>query len=157
MTTAELAHRLEAEGCNAANYAINTRSYDGFCLLHDGRQWVVFYSERGDDQPPIFTSTDEAAACQFYLDFMLRMRHSHCVGFLRSATAAQALRAKLAQQGIETQAGHILYRADDYRHQVFVVGKDIFAARELLRKLPLTDANDTPPSFWEWQRQWLAK
>ncbi|RZL02513.1 MAG: SPOR domain-containing protein [Hymenobacter sp.] len=156
MTTAELARRLEADGCNPANYTINARSYDGFCLMRNGRQWVVFYSERGDDQPPIFTSEEEAAACQYYLDFVLRMRHSHCVGFLRSATAAQALQTKLAQHGIETQASRLLYSTNDYRHQVFVIGKDIFAARKLLGKLPVTDAEDKQPGLGALLWKWLA-
>lgn len=155
MNTAELTRRLEEAGCNPANYAINTRSYDGFCLMRNGRQWVVFYSERGDDQPPIFTADSEAAACQYYLDFVLRMRHSHCVGFLRSAAAAQVLQAELAQHGVESQTSRLLYSADAYRYQVFVIGKDVFAARKLLGKLPVTDEERDRPGLWQWLRNWF--
>ncbi|MBD2767328.1 hypothetical protein IC235_05425 [Hymenobacter sp. BT664] len=56
MTTAELAQYLETEGYNPANYSINTRGFDGFCLVNDGQQWVVFYTERGKDQPAVFAS-----------------------------------------------------------------------------------------------------
>ncbi len=155
MTTAELARRLSEEGCNPATYAINQRSYDGFCLVFDGLQWAVFYSERSQDQAPFFTSADELAACEFYLDFMVNhMQHQHCVGFLRSEKAAQTPQAKLASRGIKTHADRIPYRQDDYRHRVFVMGKDIFTARQLLGEaLPLTDVEDAHPRFWKWLRQ----
>lgn len=159
MTTAELTRRLNEEGCNPANYAINERSYDGFCLMSDGLHWSVFYSERGQDQPPIFTSAEESAACEFYLNFMVNhMRQDHAVGFLRSAEAARALQERLKQQGITTHADCILYRRDDYRHRVFVVGKDIFAARRLLGDtLPLQDAEDAHLGYWKRVLRWLVR
>ena len=150
MTTTELARRLAEEGCNASNYSINTRSYDGYCLLRDRLQWAVFYSERGQDHPPIFTSADESAACAFFLGFVLNMRHDHCVGELRSAQAAQALQARLALAGVKTHIDRMLYARNDYRHRVFVTGKDVFEARRMLGKLPLTDAEDPKPGFWRW-------
>jgi hypothetical protein len=149
MTIAELERRLLAEGCNPANYALGTRSYDGFCLMQDGGRWAVFYSERGRDQPPLFTSTDEAAACQFYLEFMLNMRHDHMVGFLRSEKLVRALRAQLAAQGIATHTDRMLYHRNDYRHRVMVVGKDIFKAKALLGKVPLADVEEARQGFWE--------
>jgi hypothetical protein len=148
MTTAELERRLLAEGCNPANYALNTRSYDGFCLLFDGLQWAVFYSERGRDQPPIFTSTAEDAACQFFFDFVMKMEHRHLVAVLRSESAARALRAQLEAQGIATHAYQLLYATDDYRQVVSVVGKDIFRVRALLNKVPVEDGDEGQPSFW---------
>lgn len=156
MTTAELARRLEEEGCNPGNYSLNTRSYDGFCLMNDGLRWAVFYSERGRDQPPVFTSIDEAAACQFYLEFVLNTRHDHLVGFLRSEQAVRALQARLAGHGISTHIDRMLYRHNDYRHRVMVVGKDIFKVRELLSKVPVEDVDDAYPGFWTWLRQQLS-
>lgn len=156
MTTAELALRLEQEGCSSGNYSINTRSYDGFCLVNDGFQWAVFYSERGRDQTPIFTSINESEACQFYFDFVLNMRHDHLVGFLRSEKAARALQAQLAGQGIPTHADRMLYGHNDYRHRIMVVGKDVFKARELLGTLPLTDTDDAKTGVWNWLRQYFA-
>jgi hypothetical protein len=157
MTTAELARRLEAEGANPATYDIEWRSYDGVCLLHEGGRWVVLYSERGRDQPPMFASADEAAACEYYLAHVLAQPQYHTVGFFRSAKEAQALRVRLEQRGLAVQTSKLLYAADDYRHQVWVMGKDIFAARQLLgSNLPLHDGDDTKFSIWERLRQWLT-
>ena len=156
MTTTELERRLLAEGCSPANYAINTRSYDGFCLLHNGRGWAVFYSERGQDQEPLFISLDEDAACQFFYDFVLNMQHRHLAVFLRSEPAARALRARLEAQGIATHADRMLYGRNDYRHRVMVVGKDVFRAQALLGQLPVEDAADTQPGLWAWLRRRLG-
>jgi hypothetical protein len=149
MDTAELKHRLLAEGCNPDNYAVNSRSYDGFCLMRWGAQWAVFYSERGDDQEPIFTSPDEAAACQFFFDFVMKMEHRHLVGFLRSEPAARALQARLEAHGIGTIPFVLNYAEHDYRQCISVVGKDIFQARELLGKVPVEDGDDGRPRFWQ--------
>jgi hypothetical protein len=157
MTTTELTRRLDAEGANPANYDIGHRSYDGVSLLHEGGQWVVLYSERGHDQPPLFTSADESAACEYYLGYMLAQPQYHAVGFFRAEKEAQALRARLEEQGLAVRMGKLLYVTDDYRHQVWVMGKDIFAARRLLgSNLPLHDGDDTNFTSWERLRRWLA-
>jgi|GEM_PF-685773 len=157
MTTTELARRLEAEGANPATYDIGRRSYDGVCLLFEDGRWVVLYSERGRDQPPLFASADESAACEYYLAHVLAQPQYHAVGFFRSPAAAQALQARLEQHGLAVRTGQLLYAAHDYRHQVWVMGKDIFAARRLLgARLPLTDEEETSPTFWERLRRWLG-
>jgi hypothetical protein len=156
MNTTELAHRLEAEGANPENYDIGRRGYNGFCLLHEGGRWQVLFSERGQDQLPVFTSTDEAAACDYYLELILAQPQYHAVGFFCSAEAAQALEARLAQQGLSVRTGKLLYTATEYRHQVWVMGKDIFAARQLLGPdLPLRD-DETRPGLLTQLRQWLS-
>jgi hypothetical protein len=157
MTTAELARRLEAEGANPATYDIGRRSYDGVCLLHEGGRWVMLYSERGRDQPPMFASADESAACEFYLQHVLAQPQYHSVGFFRSKKAALELQSRLEQQGLAVQTGQLLYRTNDYRHQVGVMGKDIFAARQLLgSNLPLHDDDAPRFTIWERLRQWLT-
>jgi hypothetical protein len=162
MTTAELERRLLAEGANPDNYAINGRSYDGFCLMQQGGHWAVFYSERGRDQPPIFTSPDEDAACRYFFDFVMNMEHRHLVAMLRSEPAAQALRERLAAQGIATHAYRLHYATNDYRQVISVVGKDVFRARALLGRLPLPDEATAAevaaarPGFWAWVRRQLS-
>ena len=157
MNTAELARRLEAEGANPATYDIGRRSYDGVCLLQEGGRWVVLYSERGRDQAPLFASADEAAACDYYLAHVLAQPQYHAVGFFHSPDAAQALGARLEQQGLAVQTGRLLYATNDYRYQVWVMGKDIFAARRLLgSNLPLRDDDETRPGLLTRLRQWLS-
>lgn len=157
MTSTELARRLEAEGANPATYDIGRRSYDGVCLLHEGGRWVVLYSERGRDQAPMFASVDESAACEYYLAHVLAQPQYHSVGFFRLEEAAQALRARLEQHGLAVRTGKLLYATDDYRHQVWVMGKDIFAARQLLgSNLPLEDGEATKFTIGERIRRWLA-
>lgn len=155
MNLAELRERLEAAGASPVNYSLGSRPYDGYCLLREGGVWQVFYTERGHDQTPIFSSPDEAAACQFYFDFTMRMRHQHQVAFLRSKPAAAAVREKLAAHGVATTQYELYYAApDDYRQQVFVEGTDIFAARRILgSKLPLEDGANPNQSWWEQLRQ----
>ncbi|MDQ2793061.1 MAG: SPOR domain-containing protein [Bacteroidota bacterium] len=156
MTTTELARRLLAEGCNPDTYAIDKRSYDGFCLLHNGRGWAVFYSERGRDQEPVFISLDEDAACQYFFDFVMRQEHRHLVGCLRSEPAAQAVWARLQCQGIATHVHRLFYAKNDYRQVIGVVGKDVFRARALLGRLPVEDGDEGRPGFWTRLRQRFA-
>lgn len=157
MNAAELARRLEAEGANPANYDIGRRGYNGFCLLHEGGRWQVLFSERGQDQPPVFTSADEAAACEYYLKLILAQPQYHPVGFFRSAQMVQALQAQLEQQGLAVRTGQLLYTATEYRYQVWVMGKDVFAARRLLgNKLPLRDDDENRPGLLAQLRQWLS-
>lgn len=157
MNTTELARRLEAEGANPDNYDIGWRGYNGFCLLHAGGQWQVLFSERGQDQPPIFTSADEAAACEYYLHLILAQPQYHPVGFFRAEKTAQALQAQLEQHGLAVRTGSLLYTATEYRYQVWVMGKDIFAARRLLGdKLPLRDDDEARPGLLAQLRHWLS-
>jgi hypothetical protein len=142
MNIHELAQYLADEGCNPGNYAIGTRGIasDAYCLTQSGDQWQVYYTERGLDQPPIFESSDEEAACVFFRNFIMNMRHDHLVGFFQAESAAQALRAILERYGIPSLQDAIPYHGwHDPRFRVFVVGKDIFKARETLGDLPLRD------------------
>ena len=154
MTLADLNRRLLAEGANPDNYALGTRSYNGFCLLRQGRQWNVFFSERGDDQKPIFTSRNEYTACRFFFDFVMKMEHRHLVGFLRREPAARTLQARLAAAGIAAHHFAVPYAKNDNRHGLNVIGKDIFRARALLGKVPVEDGDDGRPGFWRrlWRR-----
>ena len=156
MTIADLERRLLAEGCNPANYALNTPSYDGYCLMRQGQQWNVFYSERGADQAPIFCSVDEDAACRFFFDFVMKMEHRHLVACLRSEPAAQALRARLEAQGIATEGYRLHYAQNDYRQVISVVGKDLFRVRAVLGQVPVEDADEARPGFWERLRRSLS-
>lgn len=142
MLVPELEQRLQQEGCSPSNYSVCSRGFasDVFCLARYQGGWRVFYTERGNDQPPIFESTSEEEACEFYFRFVMRIRHDHCVGFFRSKAETDALCEKLRAHGIPFHQDTIPYGGpQDPRYRVFVVGKFIFDARSLLGKLPLTD------------------
>jgi len=92
------------------------------------------YTERGNDDAPIFESKSEEEACEFYFNYiMTKFRHDHMVGFFKSVQNAKALSEKLSQNGIQSHQDKIPYGGwIDPRYRVFVVGKDIFKAREML-------------------------
>lgn len=142
MNIRQLEQDLISEGCNPGSYAIGERGQasDAYCLTFSDGLWRVYYSERGVDQPPFFESADEAEACAYFSQFILRFRHDHLVGLFHHEASAQALRAVLARYGISSHQDVIPYTgADAPRYRVFVTGKAIFAVRELLGDVPLTE------------------
>ncbi len=143
MNTVELKRRLEQEGCNPDGYGIGSLpgGYDGFSLLHEGDKWRVFYAERGElAEPPLFESESEEEACDFFFRHMMSVRQDHLVGFFRSQEKAKKLEVQLEQHGLAPHSDSIPYGGvNDPRVRVFVVGKDIFKAKELLNTLPVQD------------------
>jgi len=142
MNIHDLGQRLTAEGCNHSNYAIGQRgsASDAYCLTHNDKEWQVYYTERGADQPPIFSTPDEQQACDYFFNFIMKMRHDHCIGFFRSRSAADALQATLDVHGIDSHQDKIPYGGfGDPRYRVFVTGKAIFAARDILGQIPAND------------------
>lgn len=138
----ELENRLAEEGCNPLLYAIGApgTASDAFSLTQVDGTWQVCYTERGLDDDPIFTSKSEDEACQFFFRHIMGMRHDHCVGFFRSEQVAQELGAKLKQHGVESHQDKIPFGGwTDPRFRVFVTGKAIFKARELLGVVPIED------------------
>lgn len=143
MNSRELAQRLHDEGCSPSSYAIGSRgaASDAFYLSHTGTQWQVCYTERGQDSPPIYASSSESQACEFFFEHIMAMRHDHCVGFFKAKDSADALSRKLSGLGIASRHDQIPYGGpNDPRFRVFVTGKAIFPAREAFGALPLRDA-----------------
>ena len=141
MNIEELKRRLIEKGCSTSNYSIGYRDSDVFCLMNQDSVWRVFYIERGQDHAPIFESTSEEAACELFFTYITKkLRHDHLVGFFVSDKNAKALGEKLAQNGIQFHQDKIPYGGwADPRYRVFVVGKDIFKAREILSEVPVKD------------------
>jgi hypothetical protein len=137
----ELEQRLLEAGCNPINFSIGGGGSDVYCLANRNGTWRVFYTERGRDDDPIFESTSEEEACEFYFDYIARrIRHDHLVGLFVSEENAQMLSERLAQHGIRSHRDKIPYGGwVDRRFRVFVVGKDIFTAREILGELPVRE------------------
>jgi len=141
MKVTELKKRLLAEGCSPYNFSIGPGGSDVYCLAQQSGIWRVFYTERGKDDAPIFESSSEDEACEFYFDYIrTKIRHDHLAGFFVSEQNATALENQLAQNGISSHRDRIPYGGwSDPRYRVFVVGKDIFRARKLLGEVPLKD------------------
>lgn len=136
MKIEDLKNRLIQEGCSTSNYSIGYRDSDVYCLMHEGGRWRVFYTERGQDHDPIFESTSEYQACEFFYNYITKkFRHDHLVGFFISEESATGLAEKLATYGIQSHRDKIPYGGwADPRYRVFVVGKDIFNARTCWEK-----------------------
>jgi len=141
MKIQELERRLLEEGCSPHNFSIGHQGSDVYCLDNKFGTWRVYYTERGEDHSPIFESQSEEEACEFYSDYiMTKIRHDHMVGFFKSEHNAKALREKLARNAIQSHQDKIPYGGRiDPRYRVFVVGKDIFRAREILGEVPKED------------------
>jgi hypothetical protein len=141
MNTAELKQRLLEEGCSSHNFSIGHGGSDVYCLAQEEGVWRVFYTERGKADAPIFESSSEAEACEFYFEYITKkIRHNHLVGFFISDQKASDLEAQLAQNGILSHRDKIPYGGwSDPRYRVFVVGKDIFRARAVLSEVPRKD------------------
>lgn len=141
MNTTELKQRLLDEGCSPYQFSIGPGGSDVFCLDKRNGKWSVFYTERGRDDEPMFETDNEDEACEFYFNYITtKMRHDHLVGFFISQQNADSLTEKLSQHGIQSHRDKIPYGGwNDPRYRVFVVGKDIFRARDILGEVPLND------------------
>lgn len=144
MNIQELERRLEEEACNKAHYSIGYRDSDVFCLMKIDGLWKMFYTERGLDQEIMFESESEEAACEFFFKYQTeRIRHDHIVGFFHVQANVKPLIAKLGEHGIQAREDAIPYHGwHDPRFRVFVIGKDVFKARDLLGELPIRDYAD---------------
>ncbi len=142
MDIKELEKRLEEEACSRSHYSLGKRYPGGaYCLIHEDGKWLVLYSERNLDDEPLFEGESESEACEFFFEFMTtRILHRHLVGYFISLKNAESLAEKLLEHGIATHRNDIPYHGwDDPRFRLFVTGKDIFKAQELLGELPVRD------------------
>lgn len=143
MNVGELKKRLEDEACT--HYSLGERDPGGaFCLVHENEIWRIFYSERGIDDKPLFEGESESDACKFFFEHLTtRILHAHLVGYFISLENAEALKEKLTLHGIPAHRNDIPYHGwKDPRFRVFVYGKDVFKALDLLGELPLRDHKD---------------
>ena len=132
MRISELQEKLDKEGCAASNYAIESRGSDVFCLMSDGRHWRVFYSERGCDADPIFTTESESEACEFFLDHMRKQPNWHLIGVFPSELEARAFEKEVERRGaapIRNDLPESIMGTPQFR--VFVAGRDIHLVRDI--------------------------
>lgn len=142
MKASELKEKLIAEGCNADNFAVLSRGHDAYCLDKTGNEWIIFYSERGNDSKPIFTSENEKEACKFFYNYVLKQQHLHIAGFFKSENDAKELENKLSSIGVNPIRNDIpaYNTVNDSRYRVFVIGKDIFKVKKHFGEIEINNA-----------------
>lgn len=158
MELKELYDKLLAEGCNRFYIdGIGGPQDDDVDRLgmDDGVLWKIYYFERGRSGEAFFSSPDKEEAIKYYYQHIMAMQHRHLVTFTRSFEIFIFYRFTLESHGIKTIQNDIpnYSGAKDHVYRLFVVNKDIFAARELIDIMPYLDNNlkDSPmapePSF----------
>jgi len=142
MNISELEKRLYEEGCNPNSYAIGKRgsASDAYCLTHNGQEWQVYYTERGSDDAPEYTSKSEEEACEYFFHLIMKFRHDHCVGSFVSKSAANQYHVKLASHGLHPFWNNIPYPVlKQPLYRVWVSGKEIFAVEKIVGSRFVTD------------------
>lgn len=141
MKASELTDLLLNEGCNHGNFRVGNvgGADDAFCLTENYGTWEVFYTERGT-KSPIFSSTSETEACEFFYKQIMEMEHWHIVGFFKEKKNLETLEKSMKEKGIIFHRNDIPYGGpNDLRYRIFVIGKEKFKANEHFSELPITD------------------
>ena len=129
----DLNELLISEGCNPNTFSIGQSQHESICIVKKDSQWLVYYSERGRDQAPLYTSESEEAACDYFYTKVVQQQHWHIVGFFKNSEDADNLVQLLHSYAIRHIRNDIpAYKGkNDPRYRVFVIGKDIFKYTEL--------------------------
>jgi hypothetical protein len=143
MKTSELKEYLLSQGCSESSFAVGSRgaANDAYCLVYNGRDWVIFYTERGCDSPPVFSSSSEEVARDYFIKLILAQKHWHLVGFFINESAAISLAQKIEQLGVKAVRNDIpnYSKEGDARYRVFVIGKDILPIRKAMPNIPIME------------------
>ena len=148
MNIKELYHRLLAEGCRYF-YIVN-HPHEGTegvqacgvsALEERNGVWKIFYTERGNCEPPSFKTTSESEACERYYQLVTSYEHRHTVGMFEDKNLALALKDELEAIGISARHRDTIPMKEGRPNVqvVSVVGIDIFKVRELHDELPIKD------------------
>lgn len=141
MTLAEVTPFLLAEGCNPLTFAVGGRgcASDALVLAQQNGRWEIFYTERGSDSAPFFSTDNEDQACRFFIEKVSATPQRHMVGWFTKEADALQMEEKIKTLGITPIRNDIpcFSRAGDPRYRLFVVGKDIFPMRAAFTTLPV--------------------
>ncbi len=148
MELAELYQKFLEEGFNYFNIkgVGGPANSDVFELAENVGIWEIYYTERGQNQPPIFVSTDRAEAIAAFYEQMRKIKHIHLVACTRSGKVLDDYKDKLEASGIETYQNDIpAYKTiNDHVYRLFVINKAIFKAKEIFDDLPYFDTDLRP-------------
>ena len=141
MTLSEVTPFLLAEGCNPMTFAVGSRgnASDAYVLAQQNGLWEIFYTERGSDSNPIFSTDSEDEACRFFIQKVSTSQQWHMVGWFTKEADANQLEERIKALGITPIRNDIpcFSGPGDARYRLFVVGKDIFPMRAAFATLPV--------------------
>ncbi len=60
------------------------------CLGEIGSEWAVYYIERGQKSDPIFTSTSQEKAIEYYYNHVAKIEHWHMIVCTRSKSIMES-------------------------------------------------------------------
>lgn len=108
--------------------------------LHNGN-WEVCYTERGQRQKPLFSSSNKKEAIDFYRNHVYGIKHHHLAAFTRSKESIEKIKARLGNNNIEYWQNDIPSYSEvgDTVYRLFVFNKDIFRIKEIDETLPLIE------------------
>jgi len=108
--------------------------------LNNGN-WEICYTERGQKNRPLFSSTNKKEAIDYYRKHVASIKHHHLAAFTRSMKKIEEIKILLGNNSIEywqndvssyTEIGDTVYR-------IFVFNKDIYRIKDIDRSLPLIE------------------
>jgi len=136
---ADLAARLLAEGATAGSFAIggNGAADDLHRLICLNGQYQVAYMERGLAHAPEYATEDETEACTYFYNLISAQQHWHICGVFVRQDAAKVLVGRLALLDLHIKTDSVPYTSTARYFRIFVLGRDVFAARKLLGELPI--------------------
>jgi hypothetical protein len=143
----KLNNELISEGCNnffVSGISNNNLLDDVFCLNNNKKKWEVYYSERGRNEKPIYSTYDLDEAIDYYKNYIMNMEHWHLIIITRSNDKNNEYKIVLENNGIKVIQNDIpAYKSkDDYVFRLFVKNKDIFEAKKLFENIPNYDLNN---------------
>jgi hypothetical protein len=138
MKRCDLEASLLAEGCNINTFAVGTPkgADDAFCIVYQNQRWEFFYTERGQDSQPIFTSESEEEASEYFYQYVLKQPNWHLVGWFGCESGALELERKISALGAKPIRNDIP-EMGGRQFRVFVQGKDIFPVLKAVPDLPI--------------------
>ncbi|MDR3093438.1 MAG: hypothetical protein LBU62_02200, partial [Bacteroidales bacterium] len=103
--------------------------------------WKIYYTERGNDDDPIYSTYDIDDAIKYYKNYIINEEHWHLIIITRSIEKMNEYRSILELNGIKIIQNDMpdYSKKDDRVFRLFVTNKDIFRAEKLFKKIPYSD------------------
>jgi len=139
----KLNKELIENGCN--NFFISGISKglldDVFCLNKQNGTWIIFYTERGKNEDPIYLTNDLDEVINYYKNYIMKIDHWHLIISTRSYEKIIEYKKVLEKSNIKTIENNIpAYKSkNDYVYRLFVLNKSIFEAKKIFDNIPYND------------------